>query len=104
MRKKSVTRRYYLVKLATCEFYEQSVSGRPDYSTGTAKLKEITYFAVYGLVAVGVYSSVVKRIQTYLNSVRRKAVCSSQFCGLSLDIDEHKLFVCSLKPTYAMFI
>ena len=92
------------MKLATCEFYEQSVSGRPDYSTGTAKLKEITYFAVYGLVAVGIYRGVVKRIQIYLDSVRRKAVCSSQFCSLSLDIDEHKPFVCSLKPTYAMFI
>ena len=92
------------MKLATCEFYEQSVSGRPDYSTGTAKLKEITYFAVYRLIAVGIYSSVVKLIQIYLSSVWRKAVCSRQLCGLSFDIDEHKLFVCGLKPTYAMFI
>ena len=92
------------MKLATCEFYKQSVNGRPDYSTSTAKLKEITYFAIYRLIVIGIYCSIIKRIQIYLNSVLWKAICSRQFCSLSLNIDEHKLFVCSLKPTYAMFI
>lgn len=60
MLEKSATCRYNLVKLTVRKFYKQSIDGRPYYGTGTAKLKEIAHFAVYGLVIISIYGSVVK--------------------------------------------